>query len=298
MKDFNKTIKLLMLLGGFVLLITSCRKTEATLTPSTTPEPGFKIPQGNHDYDQRIVSYYNRWGTYVLYKFSQQDIAWQVSTNDKFYTTVPADTLYINQQLDLIEKTFFRYYADSTLKKYLPTKFFLCSSLASNNTQRNAYLIPFSNGNFGGIGSFAVNGGNSAVSTINPAVYRGDVNFSFLKMMDLQFKMLESNVFIGLSDYTTAITGTQADRYIRGFLGVTSAVPAPSQDWQSYIQAIVSNSYAFLTDPNTTATDATNRGILSPVKDVNGLVNRKYNAIIAFYKTQYHIDLQVIGNGG
>jgi len=289
---------MLLLLGGFAVLANSCTKKEAVLTPTTTPEPGFKIPQGNHDYDQRIVSYYNRWGTYVLYKFSQQDIAWQVTKNDIIYTSVPADTLYINQQLNLIESTFFKYYADSTLRKYLPAKFFLCSSLIFSKVQRNAYMLPFTNGNFGGVGSFAASGGNSTISTIDPAVYRADLNFSFLKMMDLQFKMSESTVFLGTSDYTTAITGTQADRYKRGFLGVTSAVPASSVDWQSYIQAIVSNSYAFLTDPNTTAADVSNRGILSPVKDVNGLVKRKYDAMIAYYKTQYNIDLQAIGNGG
>jgi hypothetical protein len=304
MKDFNKKLRngILLFLGVLLLLANACKKTEAPLTATTTPEQGFKVPQGNHDYDQRIVNYYNKWGTYVLYKFTQQDITFQISGYDTRYISVPADTNYINPQLDLLETTFFKYYADSTLKKYLPVKFFLCSSLTYSKKQTNAYLIPFNNGNFGGYESFAVNGGNSTVSTINKALYRADVNFSFLKMMDLQFKMQESDLFLTLSDYLTAlpVPSTQADRYQRGWLavGTTSGLTVGSLDWQAYILAIVSNPYSYLTDPATTATDVTNKGILSPVKDVSGVIKRKYDAIISHYKTMYNIDLQNIGNGG
>ncbi|MBB6502520.1 hypothetical protein [Pedobacter cryoconitis] len=291
---------MILFLGGLALLVNSCKKTDAPLTPSSTPEPGFKVPQGNHDYDARIVDYYNRFGTYILYKFSQQDINWTVpSTTTAFlpYTSVPADTLYINPELDLLQNTFFKYYADSTLKSHLPLKFFLCSSLIYNKLQVNAFLLTINNTYLGGYQSFAVGGVNSSISTINPAVYRGDVNFSFLKMMDVQLKIPRSSIFLAASDYTTAVSGTQADRYKRGFLGSTTGLTPASTDWQSYIQAIVYNPYSFLTDPNTTATDVTARGILTAVKDPTGLIRKKYAAMIAFYKQQYNIDLQAIGNG-
>jgi len=306
MKDFNKKIKsgVLLSLGVLLLLASACKKNEAPLTPTTEPEPGFKLPQGNHNYDQRIMSYYNKWGTYVLYKFTKQDYTYQISGYDTKYVAVPADTNYINQQLDLLESTFFKYYGDSTLRKYLPVKFFLCSSLIYNNNgqQVNGYLLPFANGFLGGFESFAANGGNSTVLTLNKVAYRSDINFSFLKMMDLQFKIKQSTTFISLSDYVTAFpttpVATQADRYKRGFLGTTSGITNAGDDWRSYIQAIVSNPYTFLTDPATTATDVTHKGILSSVKDPTGIVRRKYDAMIAHYKTQYGIDLQVIGNGG
>ncbi|MCZ4245043.1 hypothetical protein [Pedobacter punctiformis] len=320
MKKFNRNFRKGMLssLGLLLLLINACKKNEAPLTPSDTPEFGYTLPQGNHDYDQRILGYYNRWGTYVLYKFTQQDITFQLNDYDKNYKTVPADGAYINPQLDLLESTFFKYYSDSTLRKYLPTKFFLCSSLLSGTTSVNAYLTNLANTYQGGFQSFAANGGSSTVSTINKTIYRSDLNFSFLRKMDMDFKIPESPLFLSLSDYTSNVLAptltqpitspTLADWYKRGFLGgplytkpispdFILKVPLASSDWQSYIQAIVSNPYSYLTDPTTTATDATAKGILSPIKDTNGLIKRKYDAIVAHYKMLYNIDLQAIGNG-
>jgi len=304
MRDFNKKIRygIFLSFGILLLLVNACKKTEAPLTPTTTPEPGFKLPQGNNDYDQRIMNYYNKWGTYVLYQFTKQDITYQINSYDTRYVSVQAAPNYINPQLDLLESTFFKYYSDSTLRKYLPVKLFLCSSLTFSNAQVNGYLLPFSNGFLGGFESFVANGGNSTVSTINKSVYRGDINFSFLKMMDLQSKIQKSTVFISLTDYVTAFpttpAPTQADRYKRGFLGATgTTITAAAADWQSFIQAVVSNPYSYLTDPATTATDVTNKGILSSVKDPNGLIKRKYDAMIKQYKDLYGIDLQRIGDG-
>jgi hypothetical protein len=303
MKDFNKKLRngLFLSLGILLLLVNACKKTEATLTPTTTPEPGFKLPQGNNDYDQRIMEYYNKWGTYVLYKFTKQDITYQIAGYDKLYVSAPADPNYINPQLDLLESTFFKYYSDSTLRKYLPVKFFLCSSLTYSNAQVNGYLLPFANGNLGGFESFAANGGNSTVSAINKVTYRSDINFSFLKMMDQQSRIQKSTAFISMTDYLTAFpttpAATQADRYKRGFLATTVGVTNVTDDWKSFIQVVISNPYSYLIDPATTATDVSAKGILSSVKDPTGIIKRKYDAMIKQYKDGYGIDLQRIGNG-
>ena len=134
-------------------------------------------------------------------------------------------------------------------------------------------------------------------------IFRGNINYGFLKLLDLVGKTAKTVSFTGITDYTTPLPtiSTNASRYKRGFLGLTSGysnIPGAQTDWYSYIQIIVSNPYSYLTDSNTTATDATGRGILSSVKDSTGLITRKYNAIKSFYKASYNIDLQEIGNGG
>lgn len=291
---------MVMYLGISLLLLNACKKKEVDLIPTEEPEPGFKLPQGSNDYDQRIMGYYQRWGTYVLYKFSKQDIDWRVTGYDTYYKSVPALENYINPQLDLLENTFFKYYADSTLKKYLPVKVFLCSSLMAGTvtTQVDAYLLSLANTNIGGYQSFAVNGANANVLAINKTLFRANINFSFLRMMDVTAKMEKSITFFTLTDYATPVTGsTVADRYKRGFLGSTATLPSFATDWHAYIQAIVANPYSYLTDVNTTAADVTAKGILSPVKDPNGLIKRKYDAILKFYKDRYNIDLQRIGDG-
>ncbi|UIR54894.1 hypothetical protein LZQ00_11455 [Sphingobacterium sp. SRCM116780] len=301
MKNFKTIYKTVLCIGLTIILgFVACKKTEEPLTPSDIPEPGYQLAQGNNSYDIRIKAYFERWGTYILYQFTPAQINWKVTGYDTYYKSAPAEEAFVDQQLDLLNETFFQYYADSTLQKYLPVKLFLCSSLqaGTSSQQIDAYLLTMSNGRFGGYQSFAVNGGNSAISNINKVTYRANVNFSFLKMMDLESKMTKSPVFLSLTDYVNAIVGTTvADRYKRGFLASTSGFSDQAQDWQSYIQAITAYPYSYLTDVNTDANDATAKGILSPVKDVNGLIRKKYDALVKHYKDQYGIDIQRIGNG-
>lgn len=296
------------LLMGMLLMMAACKKTEDKLTATDKPEYGYTVPQGSNNFDDRIAGYYKRWGTYLLYKFTVQDFTWQVTGYDKYYKSTGADEAYINQQLDLLDNTFFKYYQDSTLRKYLPSKFFLCSSLTYQNRRVDAYALTSTF--TGGYESFAVNWGNKRILNINApidsvTIFRSNVNYSFLKIMNLKGKMGISDVFISSSDYISAITPTapatnpnNADLYKRGFLGSTSfTTPSSQNDWYSYLQVILSNKYTNLTNPATTPTDVSAKGILSPVKDVNGLVRRKYDAIIKYYNEVYNIDLQKIGDG-
>ena len=47
---------------------------EDTLVSTETPELKYVLPQGNHDYDDKIVDWFERSGFYILYKFGPEDI--------------------------------------------------------------------------------------------------------------------------------------------------------------------------------------------------------------------------------
>lgn len=292
-----------------LLLFYSCGKHEELIVPSDNNEFGYKVPQGNNSYDQRIVNYYNRFGAYILYKFSNKDAYWGVTKWDSTYRVIPADSAYVDKQLDLLDTTFFRYYHDSTLRKYLPVKFLLCSSIktaSTGNTQLDGYLTGAANTTGYVYETFLANWGSSRILTIrgtkdSAVLFRGNINYGFLKLMDLKSKMGKSDLFIAMSDYTTPIVSTQqAQRYKRGFLN-TNASTTPNSyqtDWYNFIQAIVQNPYSYLTSTTgINANTATFQGILSPVKDSSGLIRRKYDEINNYYKTKYNIDLQRIGDG-
>ncbi len=291
------------------IVITSCSKKEATLQPSTIDEMTFILPQGNNDYDQRILNYYNRFGSYLLYKFSNKDAHWSITSWDTSYKLTPAEPAYINNQLDLLDSTFFRYYTDSTLRKYLPTKMLLCSSLkhqATNNynTQVDCYYLNNSTYTFV-YQNFPINWGSSRIQHINgvkdsAVIFRGNVNYAFLRAADVNNKIPRPVEFTILSDYTTALpfANVQTERYKRGFLVGGWPHPAQQLDWQNYIQAIVQNPYSYLSDATgITSEDATPKGILTPVKDPTGLIRAKYQIIVNYYKNNYNINLQRIGNG-
>lgn len=299
------TMKLYVIICGmaFVLLLAACTKNEPVLTSSNKDEWGLHVPQGNADYDKRIVGYHERWGTYLLYKFSDLEFSWNVTNVDTMYKGIGADPNYINQQLDLLENTFFNFYSDSTLKKYLPIKFMLCSSLTFQKNRVDALLL---NGPVNaGYEVFAVNWGNSRIANITSpvdslSIFRSNVNLSFLRMMQSKKYSSLSNQFIAVSDYTV-FWGAPDAMNKRGFLANGSSYGSSplnkDMDWDAFLKMIISNPYSYLTDPATTASDPSAKGVLTTVKDSSGLIARKYKAMIDYYKDNFNIDLQRIGNG-
>lgn len=303
----NKNIYKIFAVLLVAAVISSCSKKEAALTPSDGVEIGIEWPQGNNDYDQRIANYYNRFGTFLLYKFNDKDAYWSVISWDTTYKLTPADPAYINRQLDLLDTTFFRYYADSTLRNYLPAKILLSSSITLKpgyNVQQDAYLLGDANNGYV-YGNFPVNWGSRRILNIkgvadSAALFRGNVNYSFLRLATLRDRIPRPAGFDALSDYIGAIaTYSQAYYYQRGYIGAFPYyIPGAPIDWENYLKAIVKNPYSYLTDATgITSADATLKGILSPVKDVSGNIRRKYDFMINFYKNNYNIDLQRIGNG-
>ncbi len=297
-------------IAALIILTASCAKKEEALTPTTVREISFTWPEGNNDYDQRIAKYYDRFGCFLLYRFSDKEAYWSIRSWDTTYKLKPADPLYVYQQLDLLDTTFFRYYADSTLREYLPSRVLLCSSITTSSTipkyvaQQDCYLTATNNVGYV-YANFPVNWGSSRINNIkgaadSVAIFRGNVNYAFLRLTTLRGKINRPAGFDALSDYTTPFSpSNQAEYYKRGFVGAYPGYsPGVTVDWENYLKAIVQNSYAYLTDgTGISVTDGTFKGILSPVKDPNGAIRRKYDYVIGFYKNNYNIDLQRIGNG-
>ena len=63
---------LTIILGLF--LWTGCNDDDETLVPSTEPEFRYVLPQGHHDYDTKIVNWYEDCGFYILYKYEDKDV--------------------------------------------------------------------------------------------------------------------------------------------------------------------------------------------------------------------------------
>lgn len=293
------------------IVIYSCAKKEAALTPSDIKEYGYFLPQGNSDFDQRIMNYYTRFGSTLLYQFTPRDAYYSILKWDSTYRVLPADPAYINKQLDLLDTTFFRYYTDDFLRLNLPSKFLLCSSVKTSSSTSapqvdGYYAAILPNGNTTGpvFQTFIANWGSSRIDTMGKISidnFRGGLNYGFLRLLQLANKTSMSDAFINTTDYTTLVsTTTQSARYNRGFLSTTAttAPPSAATDWAWFIHAIVKNPYTYLTNATgMTSNNTSYQGILTPVKDSSGLIRKKYDAITNFYKDNYNIDLQKIGNG-
>lgn len=126
-----------------VALFAGCND-EDDIVPRTEDEVFYQLPQGNHDYDDKIVEYYNKYGFYILYEFEKKDLYWnntvwtefRESSSDYVYDATsmgtllgePADPDYAGRVLEMCEKGCFNLYPENYLN-YMPLRFLLCSEL-------------------------------------------------------------------------------------------------------------------------------------------------------------------------
>lgn len=294
---------ILYILLGFTVGAIGCSD-ENKLTPSDQDIYGYSVPQGEHDYDDKIVAWKDKYNFFALYKWVPRDLYWsptgwsEAKENPPGSTFLwtngwngePADEAYVGQQLDLIEKTFVSFYPDSTFRRCMPLKMLLCKKLqliGTNGvaTDKNVYQ------NFDHL---AFSYGNESVLALTSAqknALKLEFNLLFLLRLKSNGWIPVSELFYTYSDYSTNMTSSTY--YARGFV-VNNNSDKTNTDWQHYLEAILSTSYEDLTR-EVPASDRTFHGILNDTKDTKGLIKKKYKAMIDHFK-QYGIDLQNIGN--
>lgn len=284
-----KTIKYIAFLVVMNFLLTGCKKDEKALEP-TELTIQYQLPQGNHDYDPLLVDFNKRFGSFFLYKFSDVDFSYNpvftnVSSNfGSNYTVDQPDEAYVGKVLAFVQKNWLNYYPDEFLKANLPFKVLLGQNLRSKAVGNLPYNV-LSNYNQMTLSNFS-----AAFDSMTDAQKKAYVNSLQTEFFNYIFNRGKLDIpvdFTALSNYT--VTVSAANMYSFGFLLSTISYldNKPSRDFLSYTTAITTKTKAEL--------DAT---IMSPANDVNGLVKRKYNIIINYYKTKYNLDLQAIGNGG
>ena len=296
-----------------IILLQSCTKDEAPLTPSGLSE-AYSLPPGNNAFDQTIMGYHQSYGTYMLYKFTDKDVYWSPTANSKPVMSAVgtwstgadvavADPTYIPAQLDLIKKKWFNFYTDKFLKKFLPAKIMLCSKIDSvstgfvfggstityvKNVKKVAAYYNYDN--------IEVNYGDASVATLTKQDSLGFVariNLVFIQSIIARGLSTPTSEFINSADYTTAMT-TTTQAYGKGIIISPFSVTVQA-DWNAYITAMVSFSEANL-NKSTVITDGTAQGILNPTKDTTGQIRKRYNMVRNYFINEYQVDLQKIGN--
>ena len=301
-----------------LLLFSACTKDEGMLEPSGI-ESGYKIPQGNHDFDKTIVDYFNRFGSYLLYDFTEKDaywtpVAWQngypTSGEEEgklgLYITMP-DLDYIAPQLDLLDKAWFRFYTDKFLKEFLPLKIMLCADVFNCDFDYSAW--PFTIAAYPQYSAY--NYDNICVGYANPAVevmtsadtltFTRAVNRAFLKSMAGRDKFNPTREFVTSANYGNASNlYTNTELWAAGIFQPYYAASAQN-DWQNFMLMMVLYSEDYLNREVSYVddyddTEASWEGIFTSLKDVTGMMKKRYDLVRNYYIDNYAIDLQTIGN--
>jgi len=288
------------------LLVTGCRK-EAKLTPTTDPEDVYSehtLPQGNHPYDADIKQLFDKYQSLFLYKYVPHDLYYNVTyeisgiydtasdqTTKGGYFDVPADEAYIGPLLDTLKSIWLNYYPDSLLKKGLPPKVFLVDSFyfAYPGPGKPLDNYPIMADVYSGGDYILAARGGARIMNMTQAdryAFKGQLNAAFLAYAHKLGAVRPSTTWGALTDYAS-LNGL--NYYELGAIYVDTYGNTPDKDWDSYMTAIVSNSYATLTSPG---------NILDPAVDVNGLIRQRYDMMIAYFKTLFGVDLQAIGDAG
>lgn len=275
---------------------------EEPLTPTEGLEFKYTVPQGDHDYDARIVDWYEKNGFYILYKFDPKDIYfdisyWSGSLFDSLrgnwmsgIASSVAEEEYVDRQLQLVEDVFLNFYSDTVLSNWMPMKILLCSKLEKNKNSIEA---------ISGLDLIAVKYGSSEIEDLladetKLIKFKNNMHMLFFQRIIDQKKLVAPKEFAELSEYGMKVD--KKDMFKLGFIennyGMEMNVSA---DFMSYVKAVFSYSYDEL-NAEMGEGDYTVVGILNPNKDVNGLIRRKYDVLINYFRETLHMDLQAIGN--
>lgn len=281
--------------GSCLLLIVwglfSCGK-EKTLSPNDPPV-FYSLPQGDHPYDDSIVAFNKKYGSYILYKFTQQDFAYDL-TSYLPSLAANANEAYVQQTLTFFRTQCLDFYPETFLKKTLPLRIILAAHL-DTITSRNGKPSDTSRSLTGftaGHNMMAIGWADSTLQQRTPEQLRqtkGYMNRCYFQQALLSGALMIPDIFmkLGPAGGYQFVTGYQPQK---GMIEATSSedngrLPSATWDFLCYINAITSHTKAEL--------DAT---ILSPSVDVNGKIQEKYDALVNYYKMQYGVDLQAIGN--
>jgi hypothetical protein len=299
-------MKTLVYIPAVLLLLTTGCKKEGKLTPSEQPEKGVysdpSLPQGNHPYDADILQLFQKYSTFFLYKYIPNDLYFNINTytggtydpaTDKTtrggYFDVPANEAYVGMQLDMLKDIWLKYYPDTLLKKGLPQKVYLLDSLyyAYPGPGKPVDNWPEMYDTYWGNDFIAVAWGGTRIQSITKAekyTLKGTLNALFLTFAHKRGAVKRSTAFTSLTDYKAVTYTNYRDYGIIDFYRKSQ-----EEDWNVFMETIVSNSYAALTAPG---------GVLHPGVDTKGVIRKKYDIVIAYFQSVFGVDLQAIGNAG
>ncbi|MCI1246434.1 MAG: hypothetical protein LKG14_03480 [Prevotella sp.] len=300
-----------------ILMMVACNSDD-DLTPSDPEQSDF--PQGTSDYDKEFEDFFKEYGTQVLYKFSENDFRWNVTSYLPFYAN-EADTAYIRDAWKFIKDNCLSIWSEDFLKKCLPYHLLLASKIYSNSVQ---YVTTDASGDYV---KDTIQVPKNAMYGLNHITF-GMVNSQIEHLTTDEKKQLIGDMAFALIGYATSKGilvipdefKTLHDKYIShngeslaygyGGWGYNGAGCLEYEedidyyyDFGLYVKYLVINSKQefadkYLNDQFDCGTDSTaiDPQTQQTVYVLDHRVRNKYNIVVDYFKNTLNIDLQAIGD--
>lgn len=324
-------MKYLLIILGLSLLF-GCND-EEILEPTTKPEFKYTLPQGEHDYDNKIVQWYQDCGFYILYKFEDKDVFYnesmpwagfvqdtltinesvQIYSNNGISINLP-DEEYVGLQLEWIEDMLLKHYSKELLRIAMPKKLILGKELSYNQVLGNEmiakqprdYYTDIANTLIFSHGDASIhNLDNTTLFTIKNVLHKWLLNDRLFE----HYPFSELNDFFAITDYSKTLSADfwmdwEAEGWITGTLA-DSETQAQQEDIKAYIEMIITTPKELLELDVYSITpdnplffelwDYPFAGYLHESIDISGNIKKKYNMLISVFKN-WGVDLETIGN--
>lgn len=276
----------IFLLLSLLIISYSCYK-EDTVKPSADEERYVNIDslknQGKNIYQDRLISYADKYGVLTMYQFNPILFYYEIVTNP-VYKYKDADESSVGTLLDLIDEVFYSLIGDKAILKLTPLNILLVSDLEHADGTKQVYEDCYF-----GLFSLTFSGADAKINSWDKArkqIYKNNVTSGYLKRAYDRGSIKQSLNFGAVSEYNSK-TVNESNYKEYGFVeNNASSFQGEKEDFYAYIRLLVSTPTADLTAPG---------GFLDPEVDKKGLIKKKYDIVVKHFK-EYDIDLVKIGN--
>lgn len=320
---------------SLTVVLSSCSYDEDELTPSDKVS-AFELPQGSHDYDTTIQSFFDSYGVYLLYKFSDKDAYWTPSgwTNGEVTTeetdgkqgflVSQADENYVGQQLNLLNEVWFSKVPESARKALLPTVILLCSEVDDITMSWDFSSYPFkqvcsptpitAHYNYDNV---AVSYGSAAVESLTDE-QKIDISRD---LMQTWVEYLTDRKAAPSTEFSSSIDYSSSDVTKVNYAAEACAVgtlnagyqTSAAKDWALFLDMMLMYPESYLTEDAgefgqwQSFTNYVNggyvydyenvfHGILNAKKDTKGLLKERYDLVRNYFINTFNFDPQAVGN--
>lgn len=279
-------ICLLALCAGWCAACTDSDEISGTLEPLTME---YTLPQGKSDADDRIVKYYEDFGSYILYEYDQYDVKYDLGNYGMTYTEPDLD--YVGDMLDLLDEIWFDFYPAEFHKQYMPLKIFIAGELIDEFSGMPDFVIYSKNSAMVGFCSDTLR----KLTPASKVEWRNRLQRMFWNVWSVTLEFPDE--FFALSEYSyPAVDDPESPDYTRARGFVTDYSWGFPDEWSlsgDWMTGMLSET----TDLSTYLDGMLTRTSAEWAEDLEWpLVRQKYDILRNWMKEKYGFDLQAIGD--
>lgn len=307
-----------LITAAFVILtICSACGDSDKLGQETPLAPPYALPErGESEAGDRIIDFFEKYSTFLLYDFTQADFQWETVNSGLKYEAVYGNTEYLGDMINFLDDVWLDFYSDKFKQKNFPFKIYLMDSIAQRprfEGQPTTYHKALVRDN-----ALAIAGMNKdlkTMSTEDKKIFKDEINRNFITHLLNSEALRVPPEFYAVSDYTKfndtwpiepdisreyGYLPTLDNEYRYGSISewATTAyqmMNAPVNDLKTYLQNMAMHGKDF---PVLNDVPYTWDYYLQKNKDGIyrfPLIKQKYDILQNYFKEEFDIDFAAIG---